>query len=178
MGTHLFIDETKAKSYVVVAVVCPDEALNPARRSVGRLVLRGQRTIHMKNESDRRRAQIAEAVCGLSDHGITAHVLDAGRGPESELLRRERALRAVVLLAAKQSPSSIVLDLDQTLVARDARTLSSAIGEVAEPSITYSHDVSRSQPLLALPDAIAWCWARNRNWRRQIAPIISNVRDV
>ncbi|WP_269306451.1 hypothetical protein [Aeromicrobium sp. HA] len=99
MTTQYFIDETKAKGYVVVAVACPASALAAARRTVDALVLPGQRTIHRKNESPRRRTHIAGAVCGLTQSGVSAVVLDAGRGPEPEIARRERALRGIVALA-------------------------------------------------------------------------------
>src|SRR5690606_17315246 len=84
MGVRIFVDETKAKGYVVVAVLCPDEALALARRTIGRLILPGQRSVHMKNERVRRRRLIADAVVSLHDSGLHAVVLDAGRGPEPE----------------------------------------------------------------------------------------------
>lgn len=178
MGTHFFIDETKAKGYVVVAVACPDSSLATARRTLGKLILRGQRSIHMKHESARRRRQIADAVAGLTSVGINAVVVDAGSGPDAEYVRRDRALRAVVERAASASAASLVLDLDQTLVARDARTLSDACRSAGTTSITYSHQTLASQHLLALPDVVAWCWARGGDWRRRVAPIISATLRV
>lgn len=178
VGTHVFIDETKAKGYLVVAAMCPDTSLQAARRTIGRLVLPGQRSIHMKREGARRRSTIADAVAGVSDIGVTAVVLDAGRGPEPEHVRRERALREVVGLAATESVAHLVLDLDQTLVAKDARTIALAIGELDATSITYSHQSLATQPLLSIPDVIAWCWARGGEWRRRVMPIVSTVREV
>ena len=144
MGAHYLIDETKAKSYVVVAVACPDSALATARRTLGRLVLPGQRSIHMKHES----------------------------------ARRSRALHTVVQLALPEPSAALVLDHDQTLVARDARSISDACRAAGTDSITYSHQTLASQPLLALPDVIAWCWARGGDWRRRITPIIAKTMRV
>lgn len=178
MGTHFFIDETKAKGYVVVAVACPDASLAAARRAIGRLVLPGQRSIHMKHESSRRRAQIADSVAGLRDVGIGAIVVDAGRGPSPEYVRRDRALRAVVERAATSHAAVLVLDLDHTLVARDARTLSDACRTTGVGTITYSHQALSQQPLLALPDVVAWCWARGGSWRRAVSALISSTIQV
>ncbi|WP_286929748.1 MULTISPECIES: hypothetical protein [Aeromicrobium] len=178
MGTQFFVDETKAKGYVVVPVACPDAALSVSRRAFAKLVLPGQRALHMKNESARRRSQIAGAVCDLRHVGVRAWVLDAGRGPESELSRRERALRALVVRAAPEGAAHLILDLDETLVARDARALSAAVREARAPSVTYSHQSLRAQPLLALPDVIAWCWARGGDWRRRVGPIVNDARTV
>ncbi|MCL2613806.1 MAG: hypothetical protein FWD95_11335 [Nocardioidaceae bacterium] len=178
MGMQLFIDETKAKGYVVVAAVCPDASLAVARREIGKLVLPGQRSIHMKHESARRRGHIADAICRLSAVGVHVIVLDAGRGPEPEVVRRARALRTIVSRAAQEASASLVLDLDETLLARDARTLSAAVRASGATSVTYSHQPLRSQPLLSIPDVVAWCWARGGDWRRRVAPIVSEVIEV
>lgn len=178
MGTHYFIDETKAKGYVVVAVACPDATLAAARRTIGKLILPGQRSIHMKRESARRRRQIADTVCTLREVGVTAVVLDAGRGPEPEIARRERTLCAVVHRVANTDAAHLIVDLDQSLLARDARVLATAIRDSHADSITYSHQMLASQPLLALPDVIAWCWARGGDWRRRVTPIIAATIKV
>lgn len=163
---------------MVVAVACPDKSLAPTRRVMGRLVLPGQRSIHMKHESARRRNRIAETVNGLHHLGLRAIILDAGRGPEPERIRRDRALQALVNLARREPVVNLVLDLDQSLVARDARTLASAIRRANTDSITYSHQSLASQPLLSLPDVIAWCWARGGDWRRRVASITTTTLDV
>lgn len=178
MGSHLFIDETKAKAYVVVAVACPDPSLAHARRTLGRLVLPGQRSVHMKHESERRRRQIADAVAGLTRVGVRATVLDAGRGPEPEYVRRDRALRLLVDRATSEPSVHLVLDLDRTLVARDARTLRDACRRSGARAVTYSHQALSEQPLLALPDVIAWCWARGGDWRRRVSSAISETIEV
>ncbi|WP_300681335.1 hypothetical protein [Nocardioides sp.] len=178
VGSHFFIDETKAESYVVVAALVPDASLNPARRTVTRMVLPGQRSIHMKHENARRREQIARAMCELTELGVQATIFDAGRGPAPEVVRRERALRALVGRASAEPTASLVLDLDQTLLARDARILSEAIREARSPSLTYSHQLLAAQPLLSIPDVIAWSWARGGDWRRRVDPLISAVIQV
>ncbi|WP_269306449.1 hypothetical protein [Aeromicrobium sp. HA] len=61
---------------------------------------------------------------------------------------------------------------------RDARVLASTLQERRATGITYSHQTLASQPLLALPDVIAWCWARGGDWRRRVQPVISEKRDV
>jgi hypothetical protein len=32
--------------------------------------------------------------------------------------------------------------------------------------------------VLALPAAIAWCWANGGDWRRRIEPVVIDVREV
>jgi hypothetical protein len=47
-----------------------------------------------------------------------------------------------------------------------------------ELSVTYSHQTLATQPLLAIPDVIAWCWARGGHWRRRVMPVIADVTQV
>ena len=42
----------------------------------------------------------------------------------------------------------------------------------------YEHRRAHVEPLLSLPDAVAWCWVRSGEWRRRIAPIVAHVRQV
>lgn len=97
------------------------------------------------------------------------------RGPEPEYVRRDRALRAVVKLAAANGAASLVVDLDQTLIARDARTLTDACRITTGETITYSHQALAHRPLLALPDVVAWCWARGGEWRRTVSALITST---
>jgi len=34
------------------------------------------------------------------------------------------------------------------------------------------------EPLLAIPDAIGWAWARGADWRRRARALVSDVIDV
>ncbi len=120
VGTRFFVDETKAKGYVVVAVACPEESIAGVRREVGRLILPGQRAVHMNNEGARRRRRIADAVARLSRHGVTSSVI-AVAGPGSEHERRDLALSVVVDVAARAPGPSLVLDLDPTVMRRTTR---------------------------------------------------------
>ena len=42
----------------------------------------------------------------------------------------------------------------------------------------YGHPVpwNTAFPLLTVPDAIAWCWARGGAWRERIQPVVRYVR--
>lgn len=109
---------------------------------------------------------------------MRAFVLDAGRGPEPELLRRQRALRAVVDRASRGEAASLILDLDRTLVARDSRAITRAARDLGADAIAYGHLSPASEPLLAIPGVIAWCWARGGVWRRRIRPAVTEVTKV
>jgi len=75
-GSHVFVDETKRRGYLLVAGVVLPEDLDGVRRVLRGLVLPGQRRLHMKDESDSRKRSIATAI-SVSD--VQATIYDAGR---------------------------------------------------------------------------------------------------
>jgi hypothetical protein len=40
------------------------------------------------------------------------------------------------------------------------------------------HKRPHADALLAIPDAIAWCWAKGGHWRKLINPAVTVTRDV
>lgn len=168
--TRYVIDETKAKGYVVVAVACRDESVGELRKAVGRLVLPRQRSLHMKSESERRRKVIAEAVASLP---VGVWVVDASGGVGKEPERRARALRVIVSRVGRDD--SLVFDRDETMEAFDRRILA---GVPPHKRPLYTHLGRHEEPLLALPDVIAWCWARGGGWRQRLASLDLEVVRV
>jgi len=65
-----------------------------------------------------------------------------------------------------------------TLVASDRKLLYRATREAGRPDLRYAHRRAAVEQLLALPDAIAWCWAKGGDWRRRIQPVVAHVREV
>jgi hypothetical protein len=45
-------------------------------------------------------------------------------------------------------------------------------------TLRYAHRRAASELLLAVPDAIAWCWAKGGHWRRRVERIVTDVREV
>lgn len=42
----------------------------------------------------------------------------------------------------------------------------------------YRHHRAHEEPLLALPDAIAWSWHRGGQWRKRVEPLVTAVKVV
>ncbi len=175
-GGHAFADETKHRGYLIVAVVVPPEELASARRAVRALVLPGQRRLHMKDESDPRRRAIAAAIVAS---GVRATVYDAGLRHRNERERRAACLYALIHDCADRGDSFLVLEQDETLRSWDSQCLiefTRAVG--CRDSLRYEHRHAASELLLALPDAIAWSWAKGGHWRRRIQPVVTDIRHV
>jgi hypothetical protein len=177
VSARLFVDETKAKGYVVVAAVAPASDLVKLRNQIRGLVLPGQFSLHMKDERDSRRRLIADTVVRMTPLGVTATIYDAGRRGPTELDRRGRIIAALVEDALKAHDRvEITFDLDETLRGFDRQRMIESTRGMSD-RITYGHAHRNSEPLLAIPDALAWCWARGGDWRRRIGPVIREVRD-
>jgi hypothetical protein len=176
VSSHVFVDETKHRGYLLVAGVLGPGDLDPVRRLLRDLVLPGQRRLHMKDENDQRRRAIATAI---SASGVTATIYDAGRRYRNERARRAACLRALVDDAAQHGDAMLVLEQDDTLLSWDDQRLIEYTREAGcRDNLRYEHRRAASELLLAVPDAIAWCWAKGGDWRRRVEPIVSDVRDV
>jgi len=174
---HVFLDETKQQGYVVVAALVRAEELASLRVVVRGLVLPGQRRVHMKDERDSRRREIAAALVAA---GVRVVVYDAARRYSTDLVARRECLHAVVTdAAAAQGETRLVLEQDDSLVSWDSqRLIESARATGCRDRLRYDHLRASAEPLLAVPDAVAWCWARGGHWRRRVDPVVTLVRDV
>lgn len=44
-----------------------------------------------------------------------------------------------------------------------------------EDRFSYAHVAPKTEPLLWLPDAIAWAWGAGKDWRRRVEPVVSRI---
>lgn len=172
---HIFIDETKDRDYLLVASVHVATDVISLRRTMRSLVLKGQNRIHMAKESDSRRRAIADAICSA---GVTATIYDAGRGYADELAARAACLQAVVNdLTGEQT--LLVIEQDDSLMHWDRRFLYRTVRAAGRAdTLRYEHHRAKTEPALAIPHAIAWCWARGGSWRQRIQPAVTTVIRV
>ena len=176
MSGHVYVDETKNRGYLLVATVVTPRDLDPIRRTDRGLVLPGQRRLHMKNESDQRRRSIATSIVVS---GIQATIYDARRRYGNERERRAACLRSLVNDAARRGDTLLVLEQDDSLLSWDnQRMIEYTRAAECRETLRYEHRRAAAEQLLALPDAIAWCWAKGGDWRRRIEPVITTVRRV
>ena len=177
MGRYVLVDETKRRGYVVVAAVVLTGDAAAARKMIRDLLLPGERRLHMKDERTRRKRQIASAIAAM---GVEATVYDAATRYRNERERRAECLRAIVADVARSRGSAmLIIEQDESLVSSDRQQLIECIRAAGiSDRLRYSHAQAASEPLLAIPDAVAWCWAKGGEWRTRIRPAITAIRDV
>jgi len=104
--------------------------------------------------------------------------MNAGRRYRDEPDARAACLRRLVDDAAHQGDTLLVLEQDDSLLDWDRRRLYALARDAQLPLLRYEHRRASAEPLLAIPDAIAWCWAKGGDWRRRIEPAVTTVRNV
>ena len=172
MGAHVFVDETQQRGYLLVAAAVESAGLHTARRVLHDLVLPGQRRLHMQKESDPRRRQILSALVGLVD--VQVLIYDATRHRSAKTARPACLTRLVADLA-KSGASRLV----ESVVLADQRVLYRQVhAEGIAEALRYDHLRAHQEILLALPDAVAWSWAKGGRWRAAVRQLVAEVREV
>lgn len=168
--SHIFVDESKARSFLFVAVMVAPHAVHLLRRDLRAARPKGRRDIHFNGARDDVRDVVVRI---LERHDIKAVVLRAvaakGCNP------REDCVRATARLAVSIAAHSVVLDRDESLEAQDRRWL---FQELHKSGIRYDHLHRHEEPLLWAADAIAWCWQRGGAWRDKVRPLVVRTADL
>src|SRR5262245_17813941 len=101
---HVFIDESKARRYIVVAATVAHRDVGEARRHVSSLRHKGSPSIHMRKESERTKRRIVD---GLVDYRFSATVVVSDQG--NELARRMACLATVFRDCAAKNAARLVI---------------------------------------------------------------------
>lgn len=174
--SHVFVDESKARDYLLISAVVVAADLGQARRAIRALTLPGQPRLHMKKESNRRRRQILTTIDGLAPE-VT--IYRAGTLWRTELERRDQCLHALVADIADQGHTYLCLERDASLVGRDRQQLIEATRATGcADRLSYRHESATAEPLLAIPDAVGWAWARGGDWRRRCEKVVTDTINL
>lgn len=170
-GSHVFVDESKARGYYVAASVVAAAEVNTVRRAVAELRRPGQRRVHFKSESDSTRKAFISSVARME---ISAVVYMA-QGPDR--LARPQCLRALVADAGFSGAGRLVLERDESVEAADRRVIAEELRRIGA-QVDYRHCQAYEEPMLWVSDAVAWCFQKGGAWRAAISPIVADVRHL
>jgi len=170
----VFVDESKRGGYLVTAAAVLPGDLTRARQLIRGLVLPGQRRLHFTHESDGRRKRILDAIAELRP-AVTIYDGSAHHRRQ----QREACLDGLVADLAAAGTRMVVLETDESVIELDRRTLyRSARQHGCQGILEYRHLRAHEEPLLAIPDAIAWCWQRGGPWKTRAQEFVEVVRTV
>lgn len=172
MGAHIFADESKRSSFVLVAAVISPDDLGKMRQLVSSLRLPQQRRLHFVGERDSRRQQILQAFVAA---GVQT-VIYNGAGFRDEKVARDAALARLTADAIRMRAHRLVLELDDSVAAKDRSVIREQLIKAGRPHcLLYEHRRAHQECLLSIPDAIAWSWSKAGPWRKRIEPLITEV---
>jgi hypothetical protein len=175
MHPHVFVDESKARRYYLAAAVVPMDKLDQLRKLVGALRLPGQRRIHFTTEGDPRRKTILSVMAAA---GACVTIYDASCYTDVKDAR-DAAMTQLVDDAAKMGARKLVIELDTNVVTSDRKIIRDRAERAGcLDTLIYEHRRAREECLLAIPDAVAWAWAKGGNWRQRAKPLVSAAVKV
>lgn len=175
-GGHAFVDESKVKDYLLVSAVFPEGRLGSARAVIRGLLLPGQPRLHMKHESNARRRKILTAIRELEPK---VRIYRAAADGRTEVVRRVQCLHRLVNDLHHDGHRQLCIEQDETLQRLDNQTLIEAARVAGSGTwLTYRHERARHEPLLAIPDAVAWAWPKGGDWRQRCRPLVEGVIEV
>ena len=165
MSDHVFADESKAHGLLYAAAVTSSADVRQQRRVLAGLRLAGQRRLHFTKESPARRRAILATICEL---GLRVRLYQA---PGVTSQDRGRCLQAIVRDCAGEA-ERLIIERDESTLDFDRRTLTQACRMAGcHESLFWDLVPPSLEPMLWVPDAVAWCWAKGDHWRADVAAI-------
>ncbi len=164
----LFIDESKDPRYILAATLVSEAEIPRLRKTVRALVRPGQRSIHFYKENDSERRKLLSTYERLGFKTLlfeSTHRsdLDARRDCFESLIRVISHFKILRLVIEKDVS---ILKFDEAMIEKLIRVngLDSALG--------FEHYLRHEEPLLWVPDSIAWCANRGGQWSQRLAKLV------
>lgn len=171
---HGFADESMGRGrYSMAVALVPSVALAEMRKSVRGLLLPGQSRLHMAKESASRQRHLARAVSGL---GIEVLIVSRAHHLASERENRDRVLAELIGLIAERPVERLSIEsCDQDR--QDRVVVANALNGRSFPA-GYHHMRPSLEPLLWLPDIVAWSHGKGGEHRKLVAPLLARHLEV
>lgn len=171
----VFVDESlRPGRYLLGCVTVPAAEAGELRRSVHALLLPGERRLHLQRESKRRRRQILDALNGLA-LDATVFVARHRVGRVSEQARAACMERLVSNAQATGLGTQLYIECREGADQRDREIIIATRSR--SPLLDFQHLGPHADPLLWLPDCLAWGIGAGGEWSQRIAPSVT-VEDV
>lgn len=162
-----YLDESVRRDrYIICVSLVPQESIAVVRRQVKSLMPPGKKRIHFNEEADRRRRSFLKAI---SEMGVSSviYIVQSADFRDSRTAIMER----VVSQLKEDKVVRLVMESRTNQDIQDRRDILQSLRSFPMPSFTYEHLPAHGEPLLWIPDAVAWSWGRGGEW-------LSRVNDL
>lgn len=167
---HVYVDESERSSYYLCALLVRDDA-HRLRAGVRALCRPGQRRFHFAKERDSRRRAILSA---LTELGVLTRVYRCSSVDEPG---RAACLTALVDDVLTIGAQQLTFESRSAQDRFDEVVIAAAL-RASGATLTYLHVNPHGEPLLWVPDAVAWAFGRGGDWRRRTEPLVEKLVDA
>ncbi|WP_434452240.1 hypothetical protein [Lentzea sp. E54] len=176
MSLHAFVDESRRNNtYLLAAAVIDPRELSPLRKLLMGLRMPNQRELHFKKETPARRKQILSALVPAAIH-VDVYLACCRNGEERA---RQTCVARLTDDLRKLGVTRLVFDSREVRDDNDLLTIRRALGQSSwGTGLFYEHLPSENDPLLWIPDIVAWCYGAGGDWLRRVRPLIGDVIDT
>lgn len=164
VAQHVFVDESKARGYLLVAVAVDDRDVTRLRKTMRSMLLKGQSRIHFRKEQPARRRAILSA---LGQNPLDITVIRSSLLAENEA--RNECFTALVTGIHWPPSSRLVIEQDDSRIHADRAIVQSALQALAGERPRYEVTPSHSEPGLWAADAVGWAIQRGNEWAQRVA---------
>jgi hypothetical protein len=174
MPFNTFVDESARSHYMLCGVNVNQQDLELIRSSLKALTLRGKSRVHMYAESRGRQNSIAREIARFD---VSAWLISVSSSTVKQPESRFLAIKSMAEVKSLKDSRIMVLENSNSM-RRDNRALNELSRSADFQFPHYRHMNSRHEPLLWLPDIIAWCYGRGGTWRDAVEPLVIEVIEL
>ncbi|MCY4367911.1 MAG: hypothetical protein OXF41_00525 [bacterium] len=176
MSRNAYVDESiRGHDYMLGVTLILASDTKAIRKRLRAMVLRGQRRIHFSSESNHRRRALLTDIAALR----TSSIVYLARHHDQPAAR-EAILTTMVHDLLKEPTARLVLESRAGQDQQDRSVISRATGSSSRTRLSYGHEVGYHEPLLWVPDAVAWAWGRGGRWRQTVSDLglVTEVKNI
>jgi hypothetical protein len=174
MSCNTYVDESARNNYLLCGVNVQQNEISEVRDTLRALRPRSQSRIHMYQESKATQAALLREIRALNvSSWIISISVQVAKLPNSRFI----AISKIAGIESFRESRLLVMDQSSSYVG-DKRVLSQVARKVDYQFPHYRHMNSRHEPLLWLPDIIAWCYGRGGTWRDAVEPLVTEVIEL
>lgn len=173
---HAFVDESYRQNYLLCAAIFDSRKVATARRGLVAMLQGGQGRLHMSKERDARRRALLEHIASM---GQVAHIVTVDTLHRSLRTARDKCLKELTSQLVQLGVVRLVIEsCDQDR--RDMQVIGDELARLkALGALEVQHLHPHADPLLWVPDAIAWAYGKGgKVWGALVMPLISKVTEV
>lgn len=173
MSIQAFVDESQRKRYMICTAIISPNVMKEVRDELRKLLLPQQRRLHFVNESPQRRRRCLAIMAELP---VRARMYTS---QQNEAVARELLLGHLLSDLLPLKCQRLIIESRETNQnTRERSQIAAAIRKGVAPQMTYEHMRPHEEPLLWIPDAIAWAYGAGREWRSNVDALLSHVLEV